>query len=163
LWAHRISKHSATKVTPFELVYGQEANLFVEVNLDNLRIARQNELSAVDYHNLMLDRLDEVSDERIKALGEIERDKLRVARAYNKRVKEILFQVGDLIWKTILHVGSRSNKFGKWSSNWEGSYRIKEVLLENSYMVQSVQGTSLPRAFNRKYLKKNYPSIWQDA
>jgi hypothetical protein len=29
----------------------------------------------------MLDRLDEVSDERIKALGEIKRDKLRVARA----------------------------------------------------------------------------------
>jgi hypothetical protein len=32
-----------------------------------------NELSTVDYHNLMLDRLDEVSDERVKALGEIER------------------------------------------------------------------------------------------
>jgi hypothetical protein len=45
-------------------------------------------LSAVDYHTLMLDRLDEVLDERIKALGEIERDKLRVARAYSKRVKE---------------------------------------------------------------------------
>jgi hypothetical protein len=43
LWAHRISKHSATKVTPFELVYGQEAILPVEVNLDALRIARQNE------------------------------------------------------------------------------------------------------------------------
>jgi hypothetical protein len=36
----------------------------------------------------MLDRLDKVSDERIKALGKIDRDKLRVARAYNKRVKE---------------------------------------------------------------------------
>jgi hypothetical protein len=48
-------------------------------------------LLAVDYHNLMLDRLDEVSDERVKALGDIERDKLRVARAYNKRVKEKLF------------------------------------------------------------------------
>jgi hypothetical protein len=59
----------------------------MEVNLDALRIARQNELSAVDYHNLMLDRLDEVSDEKVKALGEIERDKLRVARVYNKRVK----------------------------------------------------------------------------
>jgi hypothetical protein len=43
-------------------------------------------LSAVDYHNLMLDMLDEVSDERVNALGEIERDKLRVAKAYNKRV-----------------------------------------------------------------------------
>jgi hypothetical protein len=42
----------------------------------------------VDYHNLILDRLDEASDERIKALREIETNKLRVARAYNKRVKE---------------------------------------------------------------------------
>jgi hypothetical protein len=97
LWAHHISKHSTTKVTPFELVYGQEAILPVELNHDPLWIAQQNELSAVDYHNLMLDRLDEVSDERIKALGEFERNKLRVARAYNKRVKEKSFQVRDLV------------------------------------------------------------------
>jgi transposase InsO family protein len=51
LWAHCISKHGATKVTPFELVYGQEVILPIEVNLDALRIAQQNELSAVDYHN----------------------------------------------------------------------------------------------------------------
>jgi hypothetical protein len=74
-------------------------------------------LSAIDYHNLMPDGLNEVSDERVKALGEIERDKLRVAKAYNKRIKEKLFQVGDLIWKMILPIGSRSSKFGKWSPN----------------------------------------------
>jgi hypothetical protein len=39
LWTHHISKHSATKVTPFELVYGQEVILPVDVNLDALRIA----------------------------------------------------------------------------------------------------------------------------
>jgi hypothetical protein len=78
----------------------------------------------------MLDRLDEVLDERIKALGEIERDKLRTPRAYNKRVKEKSFQVRDLIWKMILPIGSKSNKFGKWSTNWEGPYRIEEVILE---------------------------------
>jgi hypothetical protein len=48
-------------------------------------------LSDLYYHNLVLDRLDEVSDERVKALGEIEIDKLRIARAYNKRVKEKSF------------------------------------------------------------------------
>jgi hypothetical protein len=92
-------------------------------------------LSTVDYHNLMLDRLDEVSDERVNALGEIERDKLRVARAYNKKVKEKLFQVGDLVWKTILPIRSRSNKFGKWLPNWEGPYRIKKVISGNAYIV----------------------------
>jgi hypothetical protein len=60
----------------------------MEVNLDALCIAQQNELSAVDYHNLMLERLNKVSDERVEALGKIERDTLRVARAYNKGVKE---------------------------------------------------------------------------
>jgi transposase InsO family protein len=96
LWTHSISKQSATKVTTFELVYGPETVLPVKVNLDALRIARQNELSAVDYHNLMLDRLDEVSDERMKALWEIERDKLTVARAYNNGVKEKHFRLETL-------------------------------------------------------------------
>jgi hypothetical protein len=40
LWPYHISKHSAIKVTPFELVYGQEVILPVEVNLDALLIAR---------------------------------------------------------------------------------------------------------------------------
>jgi hypothetical protein len=53
----------------------------------------------------------------------------------------------------ILPIGSKSNKFGKWSPNWEGSYRIEEVIPEKSYMVQSIQMTSLPRALNGKYLK----------
>ena len=163
LWAHHISKHSATKVTPFELVYGQEAVLPVEVNLNALRLARQNDLSAVDYHNLMMDRIDEVADERLKALREIEKDKVRVAKAYNKKVKEKSFQIGDLVWKTILPIGSKDNKFGKWSPNWEGPYKVIEIVPGNSYVVQNLQGDRLPKALNGKYLKKYYPSVWQDA
>ena len=75
LWAHRISRHGATKVTPFELVYGQEAVLPIEVNLAALRFAKQNDLSVVDYHNLMMDNIDEVADKRIKALKDIEKEK----------------------------------------------------------------------------------------
>jgi hypothetical protein len=36
LWDHRISRH---EVTPFELVYGQEAILPIEVNLGTYRLA----------------------------------------------------------------------------------------------------------------------------
>jgi hypothetical protein len=45
----------------------------------------------------MLNRLDELLNERKNAFGEIERNKLRVARAYNKRVKKKSFQIGDLV------------------------------------------------------------------
>ena len=54
----------------------------VEVNLDTYRLAKQNELSAIDYHDLMMDNIDEVSDKKLQALKEIEKDKLWVARAY---------------------------------------------------------------------------------
>ena len=162
LWAHRISRHGATKVTPFELVYGQ-AVLPVEVNLDAYRLAKQNDLSVVDYYNSMMDNIDEVTDKRMKALKEIEKDKLRVARAYNKKVKDKSFQVGDLVWKTILPLGMKSNKFGKWSPSWEGPYRVVKVIFGNSYMMETLQGDRLPRAINGKYLKKFYPSVWQDA
>jgi hypothetical protein len=87
LWAHRISKHCATKVSPFELVYGQEAVLPVEISLNAVRIARQNDLTVGDYYNLMMDSVDEVTDKRVAALGEIEKDKIMVAKAYNKKVK----------------------------------------------------------------------------
>jgi hypothetical protein len=75
LWAHRISRRGATKVTPFELVYGQEVVLPVKVNLDAYRLAKQNDLSAIVYHDLMMDNIDEVTDVRLKALKEIEKDK----------------------------------------------------------------------------------------
>lgn len=138
LWAHRISKHGATQVTSYELVYGQEAVLPVEVNLQALRIARQNGLSAIDYRNLMMDRIDDVPEERLKALRHIEKEKLRVARAYNKKVREKSFQIGELVWKTILPIGTRSSKFGKWSPSWEGPYKVVEIVPGNSYFVQSL-------------------------
>jgi hypothetical protein len=61
IYTHRISRHGATKVTPFELMYGQEAVLPVEVNLDAYRLARQNDMSVT-----MMDNVDEVTDRRIK-------------------------------------------------------------------------------------------------
>jgi hypothetical protein len=70
LWAHRISRHGTTKVTPFELVYGQEVVLPMEVNL-----AKQNKLPAIDYQNLMMDSIDKVTNKRLQSLKEIEKDK----------------------------------------------------------------------------------------
>jgi hypothetical protein len=41
LWAHSVSRHGATKTTPYELVYGQDAVLPVEINLKACRVAKQ--------------------------------------------------------------------------------------------------------------------------
>ena len=131
----------------------------MEVNLGAYRLAKQNDLSTVDYHDLMMDNIDDVTNKRIEALKEIEKDEARIARAYNKKVNKKTFQVGELIWKTILPLGAKDNKFRKWSSSWEGPYKIIKVIAGNSYVMEALQGTCLPRALNGKYLKKYYPSV----
>jgi hypothetical protein len=87
LRAHGISKHRASEVSPFELVYGQEAVLPVEISLNAIRFARQNDLGVGYYFNLMMDNIDEVTDKRLVALREIQKDKVIVAKAYNMKVK----------------------------------------------------------------------------
>jgi hypothetical protein len=61
-WVHRTSRHVATKVTPSELVDGQEAVLLVEVSYQNLRITRQDYLSAKEHIELMMDKIDEAPE-----------------------------------------------------------------------------------------------------
>ena len=89
----------------------------VELNLDAYRLAKQNDLSTVVYHDLMIDNINEVTDVRLKTLKEIEKDKAQVAKAYIKKVKSKSLQVGELVWKTIHPIGSKNNQFGKRSPN----------------------------------------------
>jgi hypothetical protein len=86
-----------------------------------------------------------------------------VARAYNKKVKAKSFQIGDLVWKTILPLRNKDRKFGKWSSSWEGPYKVKQVMSGNAYLLQTLQGKDLPKALNGCFLKHYHPSMWQDA
>ena len=107
----------------------------------------------------MMDKIDEVPEERLRALREIEKEKLRVAKAYNKKVREKSFQIGELVWKTILPVGTKDRKFGKWSPSWEGPYKVVGIVPGNSYFVQTLQGDKLSKALSGRYLKKYYPSM----
>jgi hypothetical protein len=134
----------------------------IEIGLHSLRVTEQDSLSAKEYHELMMDKIDDVHKSQFKALKEIEKEKIKIAKAYNKCVMEKSFQVEDLVWKIILPLGTRSSKFGKWSPSWEGPFRVIRVVSGNVYFVDDLEGHSLPKALNKKYLKRYYPSMWQD-
>ena len=123
----------------------------VKISLNAIRFARRNDLTVRDYFNLMMDNINEVSNKRLVAIREIEKDKIMVAKAYNKKVKAKSFKVGDLVWKTILPLRRRDWKFGKWSPSWEGPYRITYVIAGNAYMLQTLQCEDLPKALNGRF------------
>ncbi|CAJ2657404.1 unnamed protein product [Trifolium pratense] len=159
LWACRNSPKESTGSTPFRLTYGHDAMLPVEIMMQSIRVQRQWELPPDHYWNLMLDELTDVDEERLQALDALIRQKERIAKAYNKRVKSKLFDVGDLVWKVILPMDRRDRVFGKWSPNWEGPFKISQVLSNGAYEIEELTPEKRSVNMNDKYLKKYKPML----
>jgi hypothetical protein len=66
-------------------------------------------------------------------------EKVKITKAYNKHVVEKSFHIGDLVWKMILPLGTRSGTFGKWSPSWEGPFRVIRVVPGNAYFVENLE------------------------
>jgi len=76
---------------------------------------------------MMYDKLNALDEEHLIVLENIIRQKEKVAKHYNKKVRKKYFQIGDLIWKFILLMDKKSKVLGKWSPNWDGPYVIEKV------------------------------------
>jgi hypothetical protein len=68
----------------------------------------QKDLSSKDYSGIMMDELEDLHMIRLRALENIEKNKLRVAKYYNKKVKVRQFAEGDLVWKALLPIGTKT-------------------------------------------------------
>jgi hypothetical protein len=143
----------------YELVYGHHAVLPWEMLSDSRRVVLQKDLSSKDYSGLMMDELEDLHMIHLRALENIEKNKLRVAKYYNKKVKVRQFVEGDLVWNALLPIGTKYSAFSKWSPNWEGPFRVVSCVPGNAYMLKTLLGEEFFAAINGRYLKKYYPSI----
>ena len=73
---------------------------------------------------MVFDKLVDLDEERLKALDILTRQKERISKSYNKKVKSKTFDVNDLVWKVILPMDKRDQTLGKWSPSWEGPWKI---------------------------------------
>ena len=76
-------------------------------------------MTSDEYSSLMKDELEDLAGHRLKAIANVEANKARVGRWYDKKVKVKSFVQGELVWKLILPIGTKSSKFGKWLPTWE--------------------------------------------
>jgi hypothetical protein len=125
-------------------------------------VVLQKDLSSKDYSGLMMDELEDLHTIRLRALENIEKNKMRVAKYYNKKVKVKQFAEEDLVWKALLPIGTKYSTFGKWSLNWEGPFRVVRCTPGNAYILKTLLGEECTAAINGRYLKKYCPCIELD-
>ena len=76
----------------YHLVYGHEAVLPWELKLDSWRVTFQNQLTADEYSALMKDELEDLASHRLKALINVEANKARISRWFDKKIKTKTFE-----------------------------------------------------------------------
>ena len=78
LWAYRTSKRLSINTTPFSLVYGHDAVLPVEITVQSLRVAKQNQLSHIDYESAMMAEIIDLDEAQVSGLNSIILQKQKV-------------------------------------------------------------------------------------
>ncbi|KAJ0963408.1 hypothetical protein J5N97_028530 [Dioscorea zingiberensis] len=113
LWAYRTTSRTPTGETPFVLAFGIKAVLPAEIGVPTPRIQAFDPASNEEQLRAELDLLEEKRDEatlRAAVYRQI------VKRLYNAKVKEVTFQLGDLVLRENIFEGNKS-RIGKLNPN----------------------------------------------
>jgi len=137
LWAYRCTPQTTTQETPYSFTYGTEAMILVEVSEPSIK--RQLFDLSLNKASLAvgLDLLHEL------------RDKSKIREAACK-LRPRSFHKGDLIWRMRSNARKTDDKF---SSNWEGPFRIREVVEGGAYHLEWLSCKIVPRTWNTMHLK----------
>nr|XP_029148313.1 uncharacterized protein LOC114925206 [Arachis hypogaea] len=147
LWSYRTTEQSATGKTPFRLTYGVDAVIPVEIGEPSPRLLLAGMSEAVEKD--LIEETREMAHLTETAL------KQRIALRYNAKVLKRDFEERDLVLRRN-DIGVPTPGEGKLATNWEGPYRVREVLGKGAYKLEKLDGKEIPRTWNAGNLKRFY-------
>ncbi|XP_042472052.1 uncharacterized protein LOC122054680 [Zingiber officinale] len=145
LWVYRTTPRESTGLTPFHLVYGNEAVVPIEVEVSSVRRILYDEGNA----ERRLAELDLISEVRERTTARLESYRQRMGQNYNKRVIPRFFGEGDLVWKQVKPVGDMT----KLAPQWDEPYKVIKKLVSGAYYLQDDQRRKLDRPWSANYLR----------
>jgi hypothetical protein len=137
LWALRTNINRATRDTPFNLVYGADAVLPLEIYLESARVAHFNVKDYAEARELDSNLLEE---KRNTTLANVQKYQESLKRYYNKSVVPRELNTRDLVLKKDI----RTKDKNKFSSPWEGPFIIVDIAAPGAYVLAEVDGGMLP-------------------
>nr|XP_009383140.1 PREDICTED: uncharacterized protein LOC103970956 [Musa acuminata subsp. malaccensis] len=150
LWSLRTTPKAATRESPYSLSFGTEAVLPPEMIFPTLRTASYDEQVSTQGLRADLDLLEERrANAHLKDLSY----KRAVARIYNRKVRPRPIKLDDLVLRRA-EVSDPTRARGKLAPNWEGPYRVIEVIRVGAYRLATMQGHALPKTWNSQNLKR---------
>ena len=152
LWAYRTTARTPTRETPFQLAYGSETVIPIEVGLTSYKVGNHDESRNDEVICLQLDLVDEV---RATVEQRLARYQDLMAKCYNSKVRCRDFQVEDLVLRKVIGAIKDTSQ-GKLGPNREGPYKIVSWHRKGTYHLKTLDGQKLHHPWNTEHLKKYY-------
>ena len=102
LHGYRTSVRTSTGATPSFLVYGMEVFLPVEVQIPSLRIMKDADLDEDKWVPTRLDQLNLINEKRLDGVCHGQMYQKRTIMEFNKKIKPLVYQIGNLVIKHII-------------------------------------------------------------
>ncbi|GAU50294.1 hypothetical protein TSUD_137480 [Trifolium subterraneum] len=113
---------------------------------------RRDTLTLQENNAALEESLDLLAELREKAHFKEFYIKQRATRKYNTRVIQRKFKEGDLVLKRPMG----RDKGGKMEAYWEGPFRVQEAFEGGAYILETMEGETLPRTWNIANLRFYY-------
>jgi len=147
LLAYRTMKHEATGFTPFQLLYGRQAKLPVDLKITTYQ------KTPVNYDEALTRRAYEIinrmNNEQIKARENIEKGQEQQKSRHKEKSTKL--KIGD---KVLVHrTNLQTNFSAKLEEKWIGPYYIHDVLPRNVYKLRNLDGKLVKNVIHGNRLK----------
>ena len=125
--------------------------------MPSLRVALMTKITTEDNDRLRLQELEALDEKRLQAQQCIKLYQARISKAFNKKVKQRVFQKGDLVLAVRRPMIMMHETKGKFQPKWEGLFVIETIYSNGAYRLMTLDGDLLMMPINGKFLKKYYP------
>ena len=150
------SARTLTGATPYSLVYGMEVVLPIEVQIPSLRIMKDAGLNEDDWIQTRLDQLNLINEKRLTTVYHGQMYQKQMIKAFNKKVRHQVYQVGDLVIKCIIL--PQGDPRGKFTPTYEGPFVIKRIFSGGAMILTTMDGEDFMHPVNADIVKKYYAS-----
>jgi transposase InsO family protein len=150
LWAYRTAYKLTTGYTPFQLVFGFEAVVPIELEVPSLRLAVQHGLGDVESLEARLLELERLDETRRRALWNVEVMQHRRKERHDAQGKLTSYPAGSLV----MLVDSWLQKHGqKFRPKWKGPFVIHRQFDNDTYKLSTPDGRIITKTYNGAKLK----------
>ena len=154
IWGYRTSIRTPTGATPYSLVYGMEAVLPVELEIQSARVIRESQVNETDWIKNYHHQLLSLDEKRLQALNHVRGYQVRIAKHFNKNVKDRKLEEGCLVLKEIR--APVLDPRGKFRPHWAGPYILKKILSGGAVILADLDGLEFKSPCNLDQLKRYY-------